>query len=499
LTNVVVKAGPREWFALVVLTLPVLVISVTATVLSFALPLISAGLRPTSAELLWIVDVYAFVLAGLLIAMGSLGDRIGRRRLLLVGTVVLALSSVAAAFINAAWGLVLLRAVQGVAAAAVLPSTLSMIRTIFRDDQQRRFAIAAWAGVFAAGGAIGPIAGGALLAHFWWGSVFLANVPLLLPLLFAWKLLPEFRDPQPGPFDLAGAALSLAAVLPVIYGVKSIATVGFGWLEAVFIAGGIAIGVLFLRRQRRVERPMLDLTLFRDRQYSTAIVSCAMAVFALVGTFYFAAQYLQLVVGLGPLQAGLWTLPAAGLAAVGSVGAAALVKWIRPGIVIGLGMVTAALGVVCTVFSGLVFVVVGLSLVGLGIGTVQALASDMAVARAPEERAGAASAVLESAAEFGSALGVTVLGSVGAAVYHREMKEAAVPDSVRDEASQTLGHAAAMAERIGGADGQRLLQTAQEAFSDGMHAAAVIGAILISVTAVLAVVVLNGESMRRKK
>ncbi|MFI9387102.1 MFS transporter [Kutzneria sp. NPDC052558] len=498
MTSVVVKAGPRQWLGLVVLILPVLAISVTATVLSFALPFVSASLAPSSVELLWIVDVYAYVLAGLLLVMGSLGDRIGRRRLLLIGSVVLALFSVAAAVTTVAWVLVLVRAVHGAAAAAVLPSTLSLIRTMFQDGQQRRFAIAVWAGTFAAGGALGPIAGGLLLQHFPWGSVFLVNVPLLLPLLLiGWRLLPEYRDPRPGPFDLLSATLSLAAVLPVIYGVKTIAADGFAWPDIGFIVVGLGVGALFLRRQRRLERPMLSLALFGNLPFTTALISSTMAVFALVGMFFFVAQYLQSVLGFGPLAAGLWTLPAAVLAGVGSAGAAALARWISPGVLIAGGMVLAAVGFVFIAGAGLVAIVVGLSLVGLGIGVVQALASDVAVANAPVERAGAASAVLEAGSEFGGALGVTILGSVGAATYHLELARGAppgLPEATVRAAGQTLGDAVALAEQQGGDTGALLLSAARTAFSDGMHAAAVVGAVLMIAAALLAAVVATRRS-----
>ncbi|QUQ65429.1 MFS transporter [Kutzneria sp. CA-103260] len=505
MTSGIVKAGPREWVALVVLMLPVLVIAATATVLSFALPFVSASLAPTSVELLWIVDVYAFVLSGLLLVMGNLGDRIGRRRLLLIGTAVLAVFSVAAAVTGTAWVLLLIRAVHGAAAAAVMPSTLSLIRTIFRDGQQRRFAIAVWAGTFAAGGALGPIAGGLLLQHFGWGSVFLVNVPLLLPaLLFGWRLLPEYRDPRPGPFDLLSVTLSLAAVLPVIYGIKSIAAEGPGLFDVVLIAAGLGVGVLFARRQRRLAQPMLDLGLFRNISFSTALLSTTMAVFALVGMFFFVGQYLQSVLGMGPLEAGLWTVPAAVLAGVGATGAAALAKWVKPGVVISVGMMLAAAGFVLLAVTdrvnGLVLLVAGLSLVGLGIGIVQSLATDMAVANAPIERAGAASAVLESATEFGGAIGITVLGSVGAATYHRELARLApadLPATALHAASQTVGDAVAIARGLGGEAGRELLAAARMAFGEGMHAAAVVGAILMIAAALLCAVVLSRDTVRR--
>jgi MFS transporter, DHA2 family, multidrug resistance protein len=306
------KAGRREWIGLAVLTLACLLYVMDLTVLHLAVPAISADLQPTSAQLLWIIDSYGFFVAGSLITMGTLGDRIGRRKLLLIGAAAFGVGSLLAAFSPTAELLIVSRALLGVAGATLAPSTLSLIFHMFPDPKQRSVAIGFWIGAFSAGAAIGPVLGGMLLELFWWGSVFLLALPVMAALLILGpRVLPEFRDPAAGRLDLPSAGLSVAAVLAVIYGLKEIAQDGLAWPAALCVLAGLAIGVGFVRRQRRLADPMIDVGLFKLGRFNAALATNFLAIFVAVGYFLFVAQYLQLVLGLSPLQAGLWSLPSA--------------------------------------------------------------------------------------------------------------------------------------------------------------------------------------------
>src|SRR5512143_630379 len=304
------RAGRREWIGLGVLALPCMLYSMDLTVLDLAVPQLSAELRPTSAQLLWILDIYGFVLASLLIPMGTLGDRIGRRRLLLIGAAAFGVASVFAAFSNSAEMLIAARAVLGIAGATLAPSTLSLIRNMFLDAQQRTTAIGVWIASYSVGGSIGPLLGGVLLSHFWWGSVFLVGVPVMLLLLVVGPLLlPEFRVPNAARIDLLSAVLSLTTVLLVIYGIKQIAQGNNGWASVVSIGCGLVVGRVFVARQRTLSDPLIDLQLFRSRAFSAALMAYSLATFVTFGIYFFIGQYLQLVRGLSPLQAGLCMLP----------------------------------------------------------------------------------------------------------------------------------------------------------------------------------------------
>jgi MFS transporter, DHA2 family, multidrug resistance protein len=333
------RAGRREWIGLAVIALPCLLVTMDLTVLYLAVPELSADLGPSSSQLLWITDIYGFLIAGSLITMGTLGDRIGRRRLLLIGAAAFGVASVVAAFSTSAEMLIAARAVLGVAGATLAPSTLSLIRNMFLDPRQRTFAIGVWAASFSAGAGIGPLLGGVLLEYFWWGSVFLLAVPVMVLLLVLGPvLLPEFRDPAAGRLDVVSAALSLAAVLAVIYGLKRIAEDGLGWLPIVSILAGLAVGAVFLRRQRTLADPLIDLRLFRVPAFSASLATNTLTLFVAYGVFLFIAQYLQLVLGLSPLEAGLWTAPSSGGFIAGSMLAPVSVRWVRPAFAMAAGL-----------------------------------------------------------------------------------------------------------------------------------------------------------------
>jgi DHA2 family multidrug resistance protein-like MFS transporter len=493
------KAGRREWIGLAVIALPCLLYSMDLTVLNVAVPHLSADLKPSSSQLLWIIDIYGFFVAGFLITMGTLGDRIGRRRLLLIGALVFGAGSVLAAFSTSAEMLIVARALLGIAGATLAPSTLSLIFNMFHDPQQRTFAIGVWIASYSAGAVIGPVVGGLLLEFFWWGSVFLLAVPVMtLLLLLGPMLLPEFRNPEAGRLDLFSAALSLAAVLAMIYGLKQIAQDGLGWLPSLAILAGVAIGAAFLRRQRILADPMLDLGLFRIRAFSTSLAAYALSIAVVFGAFVFILQHLQLVLGLSPLRAGVWMVPSGCAFIVGGIVTPLLVRRVRPGYVMAAGLALSAVGFGLLTqvdeTSGVALVVAAFVVFALGLAPVITLATDLIVGAAPRERAGAASAISETGAEFGGALGIAILGSIGIAVYRGRLADAVpagVPPEQAEVARDTLGGATEVAAQLPDQLGGVLLDTAREAFVQGLQVTAVTGAVVLAGLAVLVAILLR--------
>ncbi|MGH9381114.1 MAG: MFS transporter [Thermoanaerobaculia bacterium] len=498
------KATRREWIGLAVLALPCLLYSMDLTVLNLAVPHLSADLEPSGAQLLWIVDIYGFLVAGSLVTMGTLGDRIGRRRLLLIGAVAFGAASILAAFSFTAPMLIAARAILGVASATLAPSTLSLIRNMFHDAHERTFAVGVWIASFSAGGALGPLLGGLLLEHFWWGSVFLVNVPVMLLLLaLGPRLLPEYRDPDPGRLDPISAALSLAAVLAVIYGIKRIAEGEQVLLPVAAMVLGGAIGVVFVRRQRVLPDPLIDLSLFRSVAFSASLLVNIVGFFVAFGTFLFIAQHLQLVLGMSPLQAGLWTAPSGLAFIVGSMLAPVLARRMRPTSVMACGFAVAAVGfMVLTQIGradGPAIVVTGYVILSLGLSPVFTMATDLIVGTAPAERAGMASALSETSAEFGGALGIAILGSLVTAVYRNLMAgmvPMGVPSTAADAARDTLGGAAAAAANLPDRTGAALLAVAREAFTEAVVLTATVSAALVVVAAVVTALVLRGAGSR---
>jgi MFS transporter, DHA2 family, multidrug resistance protein len=492
------KAGRREWIGLAVIALPCVLYSMDLTVLNLAVPALSADLKPSSSQLLWIIDIYGFMVAGALITMGTLGDRIGRRRLLLIGATAFGVASVVAAFSTSAEMLIATRALLGLAGATLAPSTLSLIRNMFQEPEQRRVAIGVWITSYSVGAAIGPFLGGLMLQHFWWGSVFLLAVPVMVLLLALGPvLLPEFRDPGAGRLDLTSAAMSLAGVLSVIYGLKRIAQDGVALLPALSIVTGLAIGVAFVRRQRRLDDPLIDLRLFRAPAFSAALTTYMLATFVAFGAYIFMSQYLQLVLGLSPLEAGLWTLPWSAAFIVGSNLTPIIARRVRPALVVAGGLALTAVGfAILTQIdrpSGLGVLVAGSVIYSLGLAPVITLATDLIVGSAPPERAGAASAISETSSEFGGALGIAILGSIGAVIYRGAMANLApegVPPELMQVARGTLGGAVAVAEQLPG-QGAELLGTARDAFVQALALTSAICAIIVMATAVATLVLLR--------
>jgi DHA2 family multidrug resistance protein-like MFS transporter len=497
------RAGRREWIGLAVIALPCLLYSMDLTVLNLAVPQLSSDLKPTSAQLLWIVDIYGFVLAGLLIPMGTIGDRIGRRRLLLIGAAAFGAASVLAAFSRSAEMLIAARALLGIAGATLAPSTLSLIRNMFADSKQRTVAISVWITSYSAGGAIGPLLGGVLLEHFWWGSVFLIGVPVMVLLLVVGPvLLPEFRDPNAGRIDLVSAALSLAAVLLIIYGIKQFAQGTAGYWPALPIGVGALAGVVFIRRQKTLAHPLVDLELFRARSFSMALTAYTVATFVAFGLFFFIGQYMQLVLKLSPLQAGFWELPFFASFIVGSMVSPVMARHARPAILIASGLAVSALGFLMVAqagaSSGLAMLVGGIVVYCLGLAPVFTLATDVIVGAAPPERAGAASAISETGSELGGALGIAVLGSIGTAVYRSAMAHGvpdAVPAAAHEVVRGTLGGAVSVATNLSDGIGAELVAAAHEAFSRAMTLTALLSAFIVLTTAVSIAVMLRRSAV----
>lgn len=495
------RAGSREWLGLAVLALPTLLLSVDATVLYLALPHLAADLAPSATQTLWIIDIYGFMIAGFLVTMGNLGDRIGRRRLLLIGALAFGAASVLAAYSSDPAMLIAARAALGIAGATLMPSTLALISAMFRDPAQRGVAIAVWAACFSAGVAAGPLLGGALLELFWWGSVFLLAVPVMVLLLVAGPLLlPEARDTESGPIDLVSVVLSLVAILPIIYGLKSIAADGPGVVAVTAIIVGLAFGVVFAQRQRKLDDPLVDLSLFGRRDFTGALLALLVGLAVCGAVYLFVTQYLQLVTAYSPLVAGLWLLPSAAAMIVSSMVAPKLTGRVPAGTLVGLSLAVSAVGYLLLVFAGpqggLPIVVAGMVLVYLGIGPMMALGTDLVVGAAPEERAGSAAAMSETSMELGLALGVAVLGSVGTAVYRSTVDDdlpAGLPAEAAAESGQTAAGALAEAESIGGALGDQLAEVAREAFTTGLNVVGGIGAAVTGIVAVTLLVLLRAK------
>lgn len=486
-------AARRRWFALGVLVLPVLIISMDATVLGFAVPQLSEALEPSSSQLLWIIDIYSFVLAGLLVTMGALGDRIGRRRLLTIGAGAFSVASLVSAFSTSPEMLIGARALLGIAGATLMPSTLSLIRNIFEDDRERQTAIALWAASFAVGTALGPIVGGFLLGHFWWGSVFLAGVPVTGALLVAApRLVPESKDPQPGAFDLTSAALSMLTMIPSVYAVKMFAEHGPTASAAVALVVGVVSGVLFVRRQRRLTDPMIDVTLFRVPKFRMAVSGNLLACFGFAGTLFIVTQYLQLVSGMSPLRAGLQLLPALVASMAMMAAAPVAARRFGPFAVIAVGLTMGAVGFALLTQLGtdsVPLVTVAVLVLNGGLGMAMSVAVDGILASVPPARAGAGASVSETANELGIALGTALLGSIMTAVYRSRMELLdAVPDDALRRARETLGAAIVASEELSGAAGAALESGARSAFVEGVHTAAIVASAATFVVAVWAAV-----------
>ncbi|WP_172582188.1 MFS transporter [Subtercola boreus] len=491
------RVGRRGWLALAVLMLPVLLISVDNTVLSFALPIISETLQPTATAQLWIIDTYPLVLAGLLVAMGNLGDRVGRRKLLMIGAVGFGVLSIVAAFAPTAEALIVCRGALAFFGAMLMPSTLSLLRSIFADRRQRRLAIAIWSAGFAAGAALGPIVGGVLLQHFWWGSVFLIAVPVLVPLLVLGPfLLPESKDPNPGRLDLIGIGLSMVMLVPVVFAIKSVATEGASWSDLGLVALSALAGILFVRRQLASPNPMLDMRLFRVGAFSGAVLVNLLSVVALVGFLFFVSQHLQLVLAMQPIDAALALVPGLIVMVVAGLAVVPLVRWVRPNLVVAGGLVLSATAYIIVMLTGqnatATTLAIAFVVLAIGIGAAETISNDLIISVVPEHKAGAASAVSETAYELGAVLGTAVLGSILTAFYRSSLVlPAGLSESQATASTETLGGAVSVAGDLPYSLGQALLHSAREAFDSGVVVTSGIGAALMVAATVLALITLR--------
>lgn len=494
-------AGRREWVALAVLCLPLLIVSMDVSVLFFAVPHIAATLQPSATQLLWMFDIYGFVLAGLLLTMGSVADRIGRRRLLLIGALAFGAASLLAAYAPNAESLILARALLGVGGSTLMPSTLAIVRSMFHDEVERARAVGIWSAVMAGGVGIGPVISGALLEHFWWGSVFLINVPFMVLLLVLGPVLvPESRSSS-AQVDLVSALLSLAAMLPIIHAIKGFAADGWSGGGAAYAVCGLLAAAAFIWRQGLVRVPMVDLTLFRVRGFGGSIAIQVIGMFGVMGNAVLVSQYLQMVLGLSPLTAALWSLlPSVVVGAAAPAAAALSTRLGRPAVMAGAFAVAAAgyvLMRLAEVDSGIWPVLLACTPIAAGLVAVATLVTEYAIGVAPAERAGAVSALVETSSEFGGALGMAILGSILGAVYSSRVVEllpAGLSDKVIGGSSETLGEATVVAARLGGDQGRSVLEAARTAYVDAMHVTDVAAAGLLLVGGVLALTVLPRRS-----
>ncbi|WP_410876236.1 MFS transporter [Nocardia sp. A7] len=485
------SAGRREWGGLALLALPTMLLGLDVTALYLVVPSLAVDLDPTATETLWIMDAYGFFIAGLLITMGTWGDRIGRRRLLMIGVAAFAAASVSVAFAPTALWLIAARALLGVAGATLMPSTLSLISTMFTDARQRASAIGVWATMFALGMAAGPIVGGALSAAFWWGAVFLIAVPVAaLVLAGAPALLPERRT-RAGRLDLLSVGLSLAALLPIIYAIKHAADHGVD-LQAVGagLVGGAA-AVAFVRRQLRLAEPLLDMKLFTSRAFSAALSVLLIGLVGFGGVMFLVTQYLQLVADLSPMAAGLWMGPPALAMLVGAIGAPLVAARISPGVVMAATLTLSLAGYTLLALAGTDStraVVTGFALVYLGLGVIAALGTDIVVGATPPEKAGSAAALSETVQELGIAVGVALLGSFTAAVYHRDIE---VPAGLSAPVAETYSNSLSGASSLSNQISADALDHARTVFTGGLNTASLAAGIAVAVAALTCFVTLR--------
>ncbi|MFE6041926.1 MFS transporter [Streptomyces sp. NPDC056452] len=486
--------GANRWVVLVVLCLSLLLVALDATVLHVAVPAVTEDLRPSAVGLLWIVDAYPLVCASLLILFGTLGDRIGRRRVLLFGYALFGIASALAAAADTPAVLIAARALLGVGGAMIMPATLSILRQVFPDRRERALAIGIWTAVAAVGAAAGPVVGGFLVEHYWWGSVFLINIPLMAMILPLGRfLLPESRGTGDGPWDVVGALMAAAGVLGVVLGVKRMGGGGLDLAGVAPLLAGAALLVFFVRRQKRRTHPLIDIAMFSRPAFTTAVGCIVLAMLALVGLELIAVQYLQLVLDLSPLETGLRLLPLTFAAmAAGATGSYTLSR-IGPRRMVGWGFVLTAASVLLLTLMGQhdrpALLTVGFVLLGFGLQSTLFGAYESMLSEAPAERAGGAAAIGETSYQLGAGLGIALLGSVMNAAYApglTRLHEEGVPASAGSAASNSLGEAYQVAAQLGGPMGDLLRNTARHAFVQGLHVTLLVSAGLLLLGALAA-------------
>ncbi|MEC0240168.1 MFS transporter [Paenibacillus dokdonensis] len=497
------RAGSKEWIALSILCLPLMFASMDVAVLFFAAPAIAADLKPNATQQLWIFDVYGFILAGMLLTMGAIGDRIGRKRLLIIGTVGFALSSLFAAYAQSAESLIIARGILGIAGSTLMPSSLALIRVMFQDPAQRTKAMSIWSAVMASGVTLGPIIGGVLLNSFSWGSVFLINIPAMaLLLIIAPFLLPESRSETRSPIDVLSSLLVLTSVLPLTYGVKTLAEDGWAVTPFVILVAGMLSGIVFVRRQLRIPNPLLDIRTLMERRIGGSILVNFIAMFALMASSLVNTQFLQSVLGYSPFVASLWSvLPSVAVGAAAPIAAKLSQTYGRPRIITA-GILLAAIGFVVLTqvhlegFSPLVIVLVGAGLIAAGIVSVMTLVTDYVVGVAPVDRAGAVGGLIETSSELGGAFGIALLGCLLAAVY-RNSVSSLLPKGLTPEAAhaaeQTIAGASSAASHLPAEAASRVMNASREAFVTSMHTTCLVAGAILVLAAVITVVLLRDK------
>ncbi|MGO3895565.1 MFS transporter [Brevibacterium aurantiacum] len=495
-----VRAGRREWAGLAVLMIPVLLISIDNTVLGFAIPAISTGLHPTGTQLLWIVDIYALMLAGLLVAMGSIGDRVGRRKLLVIGAIGFGLASLLAAFSTSAEMLIASRALLGIFGATLMPSTLSLIRNIFLNAKDRRVAIATWSAMFSGGAALGPIVGGILLEHFHWSAIFFINLPLIAIFIpAAIVLLPESRDPNPGRIDPLSIVLSMLMLTPLVYAIKHVMADGADLLFWGTMTVTVLAGTGFVLRQLYSSRPLLDVRLFTNKVFTSAVASNLLSVMGLAGFLYFGTQLLQLVLGLSPVEAALVLIPGLFTAIISGYAAVPIMARLQPRVVVPCALVLNAFGLGIVAFTpehSVAGMLISFLILGIGIGTAEVITNDLILSAVPAHKAGAASAISETAYEFGSVMGTAVLGGLSTMVFGSHLQSTLGAKASGPE-FETLGSSLEHAGAQGGHLGDQLAEAAVASFDLGVQWAAGAAVVLVLIAALLTSFGLKGAGRSR--
>ncbi|MGB2567031.1 MFS transporter [Micromonospora citrea] len=488
------KATWREWLGLAAMCLPTMLTTVDLNVMFLALPHVTADLGPSSTEQLWISDIYGFMIAGFLVTMGTLGDRVGRKKVLLFGGAAFLASSLLAAFATSTIVLIIARALLGVAGATLIPSILALLRTMFKDPKQMGAAMGLWGTSLMAGVVLGPVIGGLMLGAWWWGSVFLLAVPIMGLLLIAGPaLIPESKDPNAGRLDLFSVALSLLAILPFVYGLKELARNGWEPLPVVALVAGLVFLVVFLRRQATLAHPLMDLSLFKIRALSTALAMALMIAFVMGGAGLMASLYMQMVEGLSPVRVGtLLLIPSIVMIVVGNL-APAIARKVRPAYVLAAGSLIAAIGMVVLTqvesTAGLTTLLVGLGVVYVGGASVGPMTPFLVMSNTPPEKAGAAGSLSSAVGELGVALGVAILGLIGTATYRGQVDvPGELPADAAATAKESIAGATVVAEQVGGPSAGSLLDSAREAFTSGLNTVALVCVFVFVALAVVAFV-----------